>query len=135
MADSKCVIWTKAIQSKGYGVSWDPDRRKLVLAHRQAYAQEHGPIPDGMVIDHLCRNPACVNPEHLEAVSQSVNVRRGQAGEMSALRAQTRTHCPHGHKFTPENTYHAPDGRRCKECRREASRRCKMKKREAQVDG
>lgn len=90
--------------------------------HRVMYELMVGPIPDGMELDHLCRNRGCARPDHLEAVTHAENMARGAAA--------MRTHCPHGHAYTPENTYivQATGGRQCKRCsyernkaRREAS--------------
>lgn len=74
--ESGCWIWQREQTSDGYG------RKRLAgggrkAAHRWHYEQEHGPIPDGMQLDHLCRNRACCNPDHLEAVSARENCRRG----------------------------------------------------------
>jgi hypothetical protein len=92
-----CWIWQGASHSAGYGMLWSEDR-KQVYAHRFFYEQHVGPIPDGLVIDHLCRVPACVNPAHLEPVTHLENCQRGV--QPSSL----RTHCVEGHPFTCEAT-------------------------------
>ncbi len=87
-----------------------------VYAHRWAFEQFKGPIADGLQIDHLCRVRHCVNPDHLEAVSQRANILRGEA--TSAQRAR-QTHCKRGHRFDLANTYIRPAGHRnCRACRR-----------------
>ena len=88
--------------------------RKMVFAHRVAYEEEYGEIPDGLVIDHLCRNGKCVNPKHLEAVSSVENVMRGNGAPAKNSR---KTHCIRGHELNQENTWSRADGRRdCKVC-------------------
>src|SRR5688572_21764976 len=71
-------------------------------AHRLMYVALRGPIPDGLELDHLCRNHACVNPWHMEPVTGRVNKLRGTSP--SAVHA-AKTHCPKGHAYTPENVY------------------------------
>lgn len=107
-----CWIWTGETVKGGYGritvrgVRW--------LAHRLAYVTWHGPIPDGYEVDHLCRTPPCVNPDHLEAVTGIENIRRSTAPSAHALRTNE---CVNGHEYTPENTYRQTDGRRyCRQC-------------------
>lgn len=94
---------------------------KQRYAHRLAYEWAVGPIPPGAQIDHLCREPRCINPDHLEAVTQRENIVRGESP--SAVNAR-KTHCLHGHEFTPENTYRRPDdgNRQCRACANERNR-------------
>ena len=107
-----CWLWTGHLNNKGYG-KFSEDWRIKVYAHRWAYQRFVGPIPDGLQIDHLCRNRACVNPAHLEAVTPRVNQRR------SPLCRAHKTHCVNGHPFDEVNTYVRSDGsRQCRTCRR-----------------
>ena len=108
-----CWLWTGATIPKGYGSF--TIRRKRVYAHRFAYETFVGPILDGMVIDHLCRNPSCVNPAHLEAVTNSENLLRGVGPTVSRARHAARTHCKRGHPFSLSKQ-HRSDGRRCRIC-------------------
>jgi hypothetical protein len=112
-----CWMWTGAL-SHGYGRM--TIARKSVAAHRFAYELLVGPIPDGTEPDHLCVNPPCVNPAHLEPVTHQENMRRGPTNVAS--RNAVKTHCPQGHEYTEENTLRRDNGdRQCRECNR---RRC-----------
>lgn len=125
--ESGCWDWTAAtFVGTGYGV-FALTRDKSTQAHRWSYTWFVGPIPAGAVIDHLCRNHICVNPNHLEVVSQRENIRRGEVG--AALRS--RTHCKNGHEFTEANTWiNTRDGSRgCRTCnavRQKATRERKL---------
>ena len=106
-----CWIWTANKNRKGYGRFLLKGR--LVVPHRYSYELLKGQIPDGMQIDHLCRNTLCVNPEHLEAVEGIVNIRRGRV-----LRKPQNT-CKRGHPLSGDNLYIGTGNRRvCKECHR-----------------
>lgn len=85
-------------------------------AHRIVYEAVFGPIPEALVIDHLCRNRGCVNPQHMEAVESRENTLRGEGPSAQNAR---KTHCPRDHEYTPENTYISPKGKRsCRTCLR-----------------
>lgn len=113
-----CWLWTATCGTTGYGKF--KFRGRVVRAHRHAYELLRAEIPHGLVLDHLCRERACVNPWHLEPVSQRVNVLRGQGVAAVAAR---KTHCPHGHRYDDSNTVVTADGfRRCRTCRSAADR-------------
>ena len=111
--DTSCILWTKSVGSHGYGQTWDGET--VVLAHRYEWEKLHGPIPDGMTIDHICRVRRCINVEHLRLLSNVDNAKdNGQS---------KKTHCAAGHAFTASNTFYSKEGwRRCRECSRIAAR-------------
>jgi hypothetical protein len=116
--ESGCWEWRAYRDRGGYGRSFSLDRgRGSQLAHRVSHRLFVGPIPDGLHIDHLCRNKGCVNPDHLEPVTQQENNRRQQA-------AANITHCPRGHSL--DDAYHdGPNGtaRKCRQCTKDRIRR------------
>jgi hypothetical protein len=116
--DRGCWLWCGAIDRYGYGVvRLGPE---TAGAHRATYELLIGPIPDGLQIDHLCRVRRCVNPQHLETVTQRENLHRGDTVN---VRYASRTHCPKGHPFDEANTYVRSTGaRRCRACMNEYHR-------------
>lgn len=121
-----CWTWTGSIDQHGYGYFRTNGRR--YAAHRFSYLLARGDIPKGLVVDHLChgwdtnckaegnwcRHRSCVNPDHLEAVTQRENLLRGHGVSGQAAR---RTHCPQGHPYDEANTYFQGGDRRCRACR------------------
>lgn len=110
-SSDNCWLWTACVDKDGYGFFWNG--AKQGFAHRYAYEWFVGPIPKGLQIDHLCRVRNCVNPDHLETVTNRENTLRGYAP--TAINAR-KTHCIRNHEFTPENTLRVPRGRHCKAC-------------------
>ena len=101
-------------KNDGYGrIGMGPRGSGTGLTHRVVYEHHHGPIPEGLDLDHLCRNRAGCNPEHLEPVTRLVNVNRGLRGK-----GYGGTHCKRGHEYTPENTVVTKTQRRCRTCQR-----------------
>jgi hypothetical protein len=129
--ENACWLWTGRIEktgrAPGYGRFLVRHRSKWrnEWAHRVSYSLFNGPIPSRHVIDHLCRNPRCVNPKHLDAVTQRENALRGLGN--SAINAK-KTHCPKGH---PYDRVSKDGSRRCKICEREQCRDRKRKERAA----
>lgn len=108
-----CWIWRAAKNQKGYGYFNYGGR--IVRVHRLSYSLAKGPIPDGLTIDHLCGVRECVNPDHLEAVTNRENLLRGRG--LAGTNAR-KTHCKRGHPFDEANTINLPTGwRECRACR------------------
>ena len=126
-----CWLWLAYLSPSGYGVIWRNNR--LVPAHRATYELLVGPHPAGLVPDHFCRVRHCVNPDHLEMVTNAVNVLRGVG---ACAQNKRKTHCVNGHEFTSENTIWRKGGHRaCRACARiqslANSRRFRAKKKAA----
>ena len=117
-----CWLWQANKSRGGYGKFFLAGRGNI-YAHRFAYELAVGPIPKGMQIDHLCRNRACVNPDHMESVSSKTNTLRGTN---SAAGNARKTHCLRGHAFTEANTYLHAGSRLCRQCRWDQSERRKQ---------
>lgn len=112
----ECVV-AEGANSNGYRCVF-VNKRNL-WAHRFSYLFFIGKIPLGLVIDHICRNRACVKPSHLRAVSHKENI---LAGEGATAKHAKKTHCVRGHEFTSENTVKVKNGKRCKTCRDSSNR-------------
>lgn len=116
MQDS-CWLWAGQTNGCGYGVIREKGRGKRHRAHRVIYENMVGEIPKGLVIDHLCRVTMCINPDHLEAVTQKENNLRGVGFMAQNAR---KTHCPQGHPYSGNNVFHRKIknhvGRYCRTC-------------------
>ena len=112
--ETGCINWTGTKTPEGYGkIGRDG---KIVTTHRAMYEMFAGPIPEGLHLDHLCRNRACANVAHLEPVTPKENTARGLNG--------LRSHCVQGHPYDEGNTGHRARGDRyCRTCMREYARR------------
>lgn len=123
-ASGDCWEWTNNLTPSGYGKL--KVRQRSRAAHRVSYELLVGPIPPGLQLDHLCRNRACVNPDHLEPVTPQTNSLRGATW---ASRNAAKTSCPQGHVFTAANTYTNPAGSRCcRTCRNARKRAARARK-------
>jgi hypothetical protein len=111
---SPCWVWQLSLKRDGYAFGKPPGYRTMVRIARAAYEAFVGPIPEGMEIDHLCRQPSCCNPDHLESVTRAENMAR---------RVASKTTCRRGHPFEGDNLYVTPVGvRTCRTCKIERER-------------
>lgn len=126
VSESGCWEWQRSKTREGYGKVPVPG---VWLAHRAAWIAFRGPIPEGYHVDHLCRNRACCNPDHLEPVTPQENVLRSPVSQ-AALNA-AKTHCPKGHPYDEENTYRGrKSGRQCRTCLRVANHATYLRRKE-----
>ncbi len=139
-----CWLWLGNIQPNGYSYISSNNGRTNRIAHRVAYELLVGPIPEHLEIDHLCRNRECVNPQHLEAVTHSVNQKRSPvvrlrlqkmaaaALDMRITNLRASSTCRRGHLWNRENTYYYPNSPRgqrgCRICQNESLRRRRLSK-------
>lgn len=121
-----CWIWPGATYGNGYGavgLTKSDGKWGTRLTHRAVYEHFHGLIPEGLVLDHLCRVRLCCNPDHLEPVTMRENNMRAET--IAAVNAR-KTHCPRGHELAGDNLYVAPGhkgpNRDCLTCRRQRMR-------------
>lgn len=124
--ESGCWIWQMKIDRHGYGKI--TVMGKQCLAHRISYEQFMGSIPDSKPLDHLCRVRCCVNPFHLEPVSDAENALRGNSPNIVAFR---ENRCRKGHPMTKDNVYVEQKGRRCRRCYLQWKRDFRRNNREA----
>jgi len=116
-----CWIWKGQLSPLGYGRFWANGRKGF--AHRFSYQHHIRTIPKGLELDHLCRNPACSNPQHLEPVTHAVNIGRGATSQRNRERAAVQTHCANGHILSADNVYlRLGKWRVCKICSRRRTR-------------
>lgn len=108
-----CWTWTGAHSEDRPHVKWGG---KVQLVYRVVWELLVGPLPEGITLDHLCLNPSCVNPDHLEPVTMAENRRRAHTHN------RNRTHCKRGHEFTEDNTRTHGGSRQCKTCKSDYDR-------------
>lgn len=127
----KCWLWSAHVQERhegegiGYGSVWDSEARGMTSAHRYVYTRLVGPIPEGLVLDHLCENTECVRPKHLRPATQKANIARGDSP--GAIVGRTNR-CMRGHALDNDNTLVSGGRRFCRRCRALSYQRQRAKK-------
>jgi hypothetical protein len=119
LTDEGCLVWIASRNNKGYG-TFAAGVGKSTVAHRWSYEHHIGPIAAGLSLDHLCRNRACVNPDHLEPVTQRDNLMRG---DTIPARNASKTHCPAGHEYAGSNLKVHGANRHCRTCHNDRRRK------------
>ena len=132
-SDYPCYEWQGYKTNLGYGQLGTAKKLgKNLYAHRIVWEAVNGSIPEGLSLDHLCRNPSCISPHHLEPVTHKENCLRGVG--IGAINSK-KTHCKTGHAFDELNTGYLKDGRRyCKECQRLATEIWRSKNDKRRID-
>lgn len=130
-----CWLWKGAHDKAGYGLFYSGARlltggQRNVYAHRWSWEQVNGPVPEGLVLDHICENPPCVRVEHLRLATQQENICRGVGA--SAVNARKKS-CPQGHPYSPDNTFIRSGARVCKKCSRARDARKRLAQRRAKA--
>lgn len=121
VSPDECWLWQLSRNGKGYAQGRPPGSTRTTLIHRWVYEQANGPIPTGLTVDHLCRVRNCVNPDHLEAVTNRENIFRSPYA-VAVINA-AKTHCKRNHPFDEANTRIDKRGcRQCRQCQIDAAR-------------
>jgi hypothetical protein len=102
---SGCWLWTASLSRQGYGQFYTGTKGRFDLAHRVSYVLNVGEIPAGKELDHLCYNPSCINPQHLEAVTRAENIKRGWIVRRRLGTAYQKQICKRGHPYSGDNLY------------------------------
>lgn len=124
-----CLIWSGYKDKQGYGTIWCGGKKRFT--HRVMFEIVKSPIPEGLVIDPLCRNPSCINTDHMECVTNEENLLRGEKfREEFRTGKKYKKHCINGHILSDDNLYVHRGRRNCKECYRIRCREYKHKIRE-----
>ena len=119
---TKCIYPNGNARTNGYALMYYPPKKKAIKAHRAAWMLANGPVPKGMVLDHICRNRACINVDHLRVVTQQENIMAGLHN------IDNRSHCNQGHLFEGNIMVRKDGKRECAECNRVRARKNMVRK-------